>query len=162
MRKILLAGAAMLATTGMAMAVTTSGTQITLQTEVTRACSVVFDDTSTLALPSNGDESSGKGVTLACNFTDTSADITFASSFQGVKSTTVNPDAPNPFPYTMTYQHGASPIVALGDSSAPRTAPDVASVPGPAVTTGVFKAKLVNPILVAGTFSDTVTVSVAP
>lgn len=162
MRKILLAGAAMLATTGMAMAVSTSGTQITLQTQVNRACSVVFDDTSNLALPSNGDESTGKGVTLACNFTDTSADITFTSAFQGVKSTTPNLDAPNPFPYTMTYQHGASPVVALGDSTAARTASNVASVPGPSVTTGVFKAKLVNPITVAGTFEDTVTVSVSP
>jgi hypothetical protein len=157
MRKIILAGAAMLATTGVSFAQSTS---ITLETTVPRACSVAFADGSSLTVPADGTPSVGKTVNLSCNFVDTTADLTFTSTNLGVKDSSVGASLTAPQTYNISYAHNGGAAALLGNSTAPRIASSVLSSVG--TTTGVFTAQLVAPITTAGTFTDTVTVSVVP
>lgn len=160
MRKILLAGAAMLATTGLAMAVTTSGTSITVTTTVAKSCTVAFDDTSDLTLPADSNvTSAGKNITLTCNFTGSTADVTFDSLNNGVLDSG-NLDLPGAQPYKIFYGHDGNAATQIGTSALPATASNVASIAG--TKPGVFSAQLVSSINVAGNFSDTMSVSVVP
>lgn len=167
MRKILLAGAAMLATTGVAFAqpttpptTPTASTSITLQTIVPKTCTVAFADGSNLTVPADGSESAAKTVNLSCNFVGNTADLTFTSANGGVQDSSPGASLTTPQVYNIKYGQGTTTPTLIGDSTAPATATDVLSAVG--LTTGVFKAQLADGITTAGTFSDTVSVTVSP
>lgn len=167
MRKIFLAGAAMLATTGVAFAqpttpptTPTASTSITLQTIVPKTCTVAFADGSNLTVPADGTESAGKTVNLSCNFAGETADLTFTSTNLGVKDSSPGASLTAAQVYTIKYGQGTATPASIGTSATGGQATNVASTVG--TTTGVFTAQLVNPITTAGTFSDTVSVTVSP
>ena len=150
MRKILLAGAAMLATTGMAMAVVvvpTNTDSVSVSTTVAQACTVDITAT-TVTLPADATPSSAVPFTFTCNFTGTTAALTYTSSNGGAGSSA------NPY----------NIITAVGDDGVSTTPLTTGSLVTTALTAvpNSFTLQLQAPILVAGTYADTLTVSVAP
>lgn len=147
MRNILLAGAAMLATTSMAMAVAVTSDSVTVSTTVAESCSVNITAT-TVALPSDATASSAVPFTFECNYTGTTAALTYTSTNGGAGS------AANP--YNIVTLVGAD-----GTSAAPLVTSGLVTTALTPVNNS-FTLQLQAPILIAGTYSDTLTVSIAP
>ena len=145
MRKILLAGAAMLATTSMAMAAGTDS--VTVSTTVAESCSVSITAT-TVTLPADTTPSAVVPFTFTCNYTGSTAALTYTSTNGGAGSSA------NPYD-----------IITLvgddGDSTAPLVTSGLATTALNPVSNS-FQLQLQDPILIAGSYSDTLTVSVAP
>jgi uncharacterized protein involved in outer membrane biogenesis len=145
MRNILLAGAAMLATTSLAMAA--GSDSVAISTTVAESCSVNITAT-TVTLPADATPSSTVPFTFTCNYTGTSAALTYTSTNGGAGS--------NANPYNIITLVGND-----GTSAAPLITGSLATTALTPVNNS-FTLQLQTPILVAGTYSDTLTVSVAP
>jgi hypothetical protein len=153
MRKILLAGAAMLATTGMAMAVVVAPTNtdsVSISTNVAESCTVSITAT-TVTLPANATASAPTPFTFTCNYTGSTASLSYTSTNGGVK------DGAGP-----TYVYSITPALGLpGSSAGTLTTPALNST---ALTpmANSFVLQLQSEIQIAGNYSDTLTVTVSP
>lgn len=143
MRKILLASAAFIAATSYAVAA-----DVSITSTVAQDCSVTAD--AAAVLPSDGTVSAPVDFDFVCNFTGTVATLSFNSLNGGV-------------------QDGAGPVYAYnifsaqgnGDSTDFTTAaiPTVALTPIDSEFTMQLAA---GPILIAGNYSDTLTITISP
>jgi hypothetical protein len=150
MRKILLAGAAMLATTGMAMAL--GSDTITVSTTLAQACSVSITSTS-VTMPSDGNLSGSEAFSYQCNYASGTTTLTFDSGFNGVSAD----GGTTTFAYNITPSTGAA-----GTSAAPFNNTPVVNAVANAPSNASFTVDLLNPLAVAGTYTDTLTISIAP
>lgn len=162
MRKILLAGAAMLATTGMAMA--GNSEPIKISAFVTAKCTVAnpndigFTDDAPLNATVTGNFS------FSCNFAGSNSTgttplkVTFKSNEGGL----VNPaDTTGPKDYEFTY--GTNPLVTSASLASGDGAPYPETSSGPGETnTRTFLVRLKEELTVNGTYQDTINVTVAP
>lgn len=157
MRKILLAGAALLATTGMAMASDLEG--VAISALVTASCSLTDPADITFPTNSTNGATDTRSFSFSCNFAGNNGN-TLAVSFQSVNG---------------GLTHGADPVVRTYDleyglntavSSAAIKTVDV-DYPENSAAANVaelrsFKVTLTDSLPVAGTYADTLNVSVAP
>jgi opacity protein-like surface antigen len=146
MRKILLASAALALLGGNAMAA-----DVTVTTTVAQACSVSADPS--VILPANGSSVVG-AYSYQCNFTGSTADLTWSSANGGVDADGVGGDPAHD--YTIATSLGGS-----GSASAGLSETNVATTANTA-SPQTFTLALVAPIIVAGTYTDTLTVNIAP
>jgi hypothetical protein len=150
MRNILLAGAAMLVTTGMAMAA--GSDTITVKTTLDPSCSVSITN-ALVSLPADGNASVSQAFSYQCNYATGNATIEFDSTFDGVSAD----EGVTTFAYNITPSTGAA-----GTSLAAFT--NVAPV-NPTVNTptaATFTVDLVTPIVVAGVYEDVLEISITP
>lgn len=143
MRKVLLAGAALLATAGVAFAGSAS---VQVETEVPQVCGVQIA-AGPVDLPFNGDPVT-HGFQYRCNYTG-DADVSFTSLYGGVSSDSG----------ATAHNYSITSSLATGDAAAGAT-DTVAVVPGGVATD--FTLALVDPIILAGSYEDTLTITIAP
>ena len=161
MRKILLAGAAMLATTGMAMA--GNKEPIKISAFVTAKCTVA--DPADIGFTNDasvGDEATGE-FTFSCNFTGANGTgagalkIAFKSVGGGLSNSA---DTSGVKSYLFTYGSNP-PVTAANLQSLGAEYPELSSGPG-ATNLRNFNVELAQALTVAGTYSDTIDVTVSP
>ena len=148
MRKLLLASAA-IAVMGAGPAMALDSDTITIQSTLAQACQVDIANT-TAVMPANGSPSALEAFSFECNFGGEGATLSFASTFGGVS---------NGF---TTHVYNIVPSTGAPGTSAV-TFPNFPLIPLPNTPVNAsFTVDLVNPILVAGTYSDTLTISITP
>lgn len=162
MRKIFLAGAAMLATTGMAMA---AGEQsFTISAPVTAKCTVTDPANIGFNNDSAVDAEQEGTFSFSCNFAGTNGTGTGALKI-GFKSTNgglVNAaDSSGPKSYGFTYEENAEVTAATLGAGTGVTFNETSSAPG-AANERAFLVRLAQILPVAGTYSDTINVTVSP
>jgi hypothetical protein len=147
MRKIILAGAAMLATTGMAMAA--GSDTVTISSTLPQSCSVDIP-TATITL-SPTTTASSQNFTYRCNFgsEESTATLTFDSTSDGV----VGPGGE--IDYNITFGS------ATGTSNSALVASAPVSTPNTNISAS-FSVALASAPLVAGTYTDVLNVSISP
>ncbi len=146
MRNILLAGAAMLATTGMAMAVST-GDSVNITTTVAQACSVTISQAN-VSIPEGGSVTGN--YSFQCNFAGNTADVTWDSANDGVTDTV------NTYDYNITTSLGGVGLASTGLLESNQTLLANTAV------NATFELSLVPGPKVAGTYQDVLSVSIAP
>lgn len=146
MRKILLAGAAMLATTTVALAVV-PGDSVSITTTVAQACTVSISE-NTVAIPEGGSVTGN--YSFQCNFSGSTADVVWDSANDGVTDTV------NTYDYNITTSLGGVGLASTGLTESNRTT--VANTP----VNATFELSLVPGPKVAGTYLDVLSVSIAP
>jgi spore coat protein U-like protein len=165
MRKIILAGAAMLATTGMAMA---AGDSFTISAPVTAKCTVTKPGDINFNNDSTRDDEQTGSFSFSCNFAGTNGTGANALRlrFQSEKGGLVNPldssSVTNPKTYGFTYEGNTE--VLSSDATFKGTGfpyPET-SVAAGAVNNRDFVVRLEDELLIAGTYSDTINVTVSP
>jgi hypothetical protein len=157
MRNILLAGAALLATSGMAMAVVAPTSQsVGITASLAELCSIT--DPNDVSVPGTtiGSTSAPSNFDFSCNFAGAGAapvlQISFASANGGLKSGTEVVD------YSITY--GTSTITSAAAFAGAVPVAETTSAAN-AVNSRSFTVALTEDITVAGNYSDTVTVSIS-
>jgi spore coat protein U-like protein len=157
MRNILLAGAAMLATTGLAMAVVAPTSQnVGITASLAELCTIT--DPNDVAVPgtTSGSTSPAANFTFACNFAGAGAapvlQIAFSSANGGLTSGSETVD------YNINY--GAAIISSATAFVAPVQVAETTSGAN-ATNNRSFTVSLAEDITVAGSYSDTVTVSIS-
>ena len=155
MRIILLAGAAMLATTGMAMAA--GNFAVTINSTVPKSCTV-SNPTNTITLnAASGSNQSGQ-FTTNCNFSAADFTVNFKSTNGGVKNTVENVTKN----YTLGY--GGSDYNSstdLGTSTGKTITAAPGGTPGVAAVR-TFSIAFPEALTVGGDYTDTLTITVAP
>lgn len=146
MRKLLLATAAF-AIFGAGQALAAGSDSVTVTTIVQESCSVDIPGTN-VSLPADGSAAAAEAFSFTCNYTGSTAALTYTSLNLGVGS------AANP--YNIVPSVGASGTSGAAFSSGPLAT--TALTPVNATVT----LDLVNPILIAGTYNDTLTISILP
>lgn len=148
MRKILLAGAALLATTGMAMA--SGNALVQLSSTVTKNCTITSGGN--IALSTTGAAENGS-FTTDCNFSLANLTISMKSANGGLKNTDENVTVL----YDVIYNSQTK-------SSNTMTSPQAftAEPAGGAAVLRTFVVDLAGPLTVGGDYADTLTISVAP
>ncbi len=155
MRIILLAGAAMLATTGMAMAA--GDAAVTINSTVPKSCTV-SNATSTITLtPGSGSTQPG-AFTTTCNFSAADFTVNFKSANGGVRNSDEDVTKNYKLGYNAANYDAATELGAPGGKT-------VTSAPGgtpgtPAVRT--FSIAFPEALTVGGDYTDTLTITVAP
>ena len=151
MRKVLLATAAF-ALLGTGVAFASGSDSVLVTTTVPQSCTVDMESTD-VTLPSTGASSASTGFSYTCNFTGNVADVTIHSVNGGVDDDGAGGNAAHVYNITSTVGNGSSAadVVAL-------------DVPSTALTAmpQSFTLALQAPILVAGTYTDTLSISIAP
>jgi hypothetical protein len=142
MRKLLLATAALAVLGGPAMAATT-----TVTTTVPQSCTASIDPN--VSLPADASAVTGN-FSYTCNFTGNTADVTWKSTNGGVTDGATTHD------YSITSSIGGSGVASID-----HTESDVATTANVA-SPQTFTLQLLNPIIVAGTYTDTLAVTIAP
>jgi hypothetical protein len=150
MRKLLLATAAF-AVLGAGQALAAGSDSVTVTTTVAESCSVTIPGTN-VTLPADGNASAPEAFSFECNYTGETAQLTYASGFGGVSSDGGTTD----HVYNIVTSHGAD-----GDSATTFSSGVLATTALTPVAASVT-LDLVNPILVAGVYTDTLTISIAP
>jgi hypothetical protein len=155
MRKILLAGAAMLATTGMAMAAGTVG--VTINSSVPKACSVAESTTTITLAPGAGSNQPGSFKTT-CNFSAADFTVNFKSANKGVRNAVENVTKK----YTLGYNgSNYDSETDLGTSTGTTVTAAPGGTPGVEVTRN-FSVAFPSALDVGGDYTDTLTITVAP
>jgi len=149
MRKLLLAATA-LTIAGVGSALASGSDSITVTTFVPQSCTVSIASTN-VALPANGDATAPEAFSYTCNYGTGTADLTFSSGSGGVT------DGSTTYVYNITPSTGpagtsAAPVLNTSGVNATPNTPTAAS----------FTLDLVDPIVIAGTYTDTLTISIAP
>ena len=148
MRNILLAGAAMLATTGMAMAA--GDALVQLSSTVTKNCSI----TSGGNIPLNASGVAANGsFTTDCNFSLANLTISMKSTNGGLKNTDENVTVL----YDVIYNSQTKASNTITSAQAFTAEPA-----GGAAVVRNFVVDLQTPLTVGGNYADTLTISVAP
>jgi hypothetical protein len=154
MRKIILAGAAMLATTGMAMA--GGSAPVAINSTVPKACSVT-NATQTITLnPTSGSNRPGS-FTTTCNFSAADFTVNFKSANGGVTNTVEN--------VTKNYRLGYEDLEFDADSDLTGTGATVTAPPGGTPGDAIirnFSVAFPEALTVGGDYADTLTITVAP
>jgi len=148
MRKLLLASAALALVAGTANAA--DNDSVTVTTTVPQACNVSITETN-VALPADAVGTAVANFTYVCNFTDTTADLAWNSTNGGVTDgfTTHN--------YSIVSSLGGS-----GTAAAEPTDSNVATTANVASGPQTVTLQLLSPIIVAGTYTDTLAVTITP
>ena len=150
MRKLLLATAA-LALAGAGVAFASGSAQVTINSSLDASCSV-SDATTTLTL--SGTVAQTGHFTTTCNFSAADLHVQFQSDKGGVYNSVENVTAP----YTLTYNAGAhdsSTLTGAGvtiDHASGSTSPVIRD----------YDVALNAPLSVAGSYADTLTITVTP
>jgi hypothetical protein len=149
MRNLLLATAALaMACAGHALA--SGRSSITVTTTVPQSCTVNIPGTN-VTLPADGSAAAAEPFTFSCNFTGSDAQLSYVSTKGGVE------DGAGPiYPYNVVPALGNS-----GTSSANFSSGPLATTALTPVNTS-FTLDLVGDIQVAGSYTDTLTISIAP
>jgi spore coat protein U-like protein len=162
MRKIILAGAAMLATTGMAMAA--GSESFTVSALVTAKCTVTDPANINFNNDSAVNDNQTGTFSFSCNFAGTNG--TGAGALKiGFKSTSgglVN-DADSSGPKSYGFKYGASDEVTAATLAAGTGVdyPETSSAAG-VPNNRSFVVRLAQALPVAGTYTDTINVTVSP
>lgn len=146
MRKLLLATTAF-AVLGAGQALASGNDSVTVTTIVNESCSVSIPGTN-VSLPADGSAATAEAFSFTCNYTGSTAALTYTSLNGGVGSSAN--------PYNIVPSVGASGVSNATFSSGPLAT--TALTPVNATVT----LDLVNPILIAGTYNDTLTISILP
>jgi len=152
MRKLLLGSTALVMLAAPAFALDSD--TITVTTQLDQACSVDVAGTD-VALPADGSPSAIVPFTYECNYGGEAAvaTVTYDSGFDGVSADAgVTDHVYNIVPTTGGSGTSAVPLV---NAAAPVTAPNTTQ-------NASFQLDLVAPIVVAGTYTDVLTISIAP
>lgn len=152
MRKILLAGAAMLATTGMAMAA--GSATVTLESTVPNVCTI--GSTIAPVVFGEGDTSKVGSFTTNCNFSLANISVSFKSANGGLLNAAEEVKAP----YNLTYSGVTKAAADITDSTLFIAEP--AGTPRNSPKTRNFTVALSGALTVGGTYSDTLTINVTP
>ena len=151
MRKIILAGAAMLATTGMAMAA--EGT-VELTGSVPLECKI---GASIAKVAFEEDDTSKVGsFTTNCNYSNASMTVSFKSDNGGL----LNEDEEVLAPYVLSYGTVDKESGDILETTEFVTEP--AGIPRNANKTRNFTVTLVDPLTVGGEYEDIITITVTP
>ena len=155
MRKILLASAVAVLGAGSAMAA--GSNQTTISVTVLQNCSITDPADITLSGPAIGNGGSS-GFDFSCNFGGSGTPLPLKIGFQSQ-----NGGVNNPSDATRTYDstYNATVIPAASAVGSPVLVADTSSGPA-AVNSRTFSVALTENLLIAGTYSDVLTVSVAP
>jgi hypothetical protein len=148
MRNILLAGAALLATTGMAMA--SGDALVQLSSTVVKNCTITSGGNialSTTGAPENG------SFTTDCNFSLANLTISMTSANGGLKNTDENVTVPYDVIYNSQTKLSSTLTTAQAFTAEPA---------GGAAVVRNFVVDLATPLTVGGSYADTLTISVAP
>ncbi len=153
MRKILLAGAAMLATTSLAMAADSANVELT--STVAKSCSIT----------SGGDINVGTTIapqagtfTTSCNFSAANLTISMQSEFGGLKNAVEGVTVP----YDVAYDSQTKASGTITAAALPAARAFTPQAAGGASVLRNFTVALQSALTVGGDYEDTLTISVAP
>jgi len=153
MRNILLAGAAMLATTSLAMAAGSADVELT--STVTKSCGItsggnIVVGTTTAAQPGT--------FTTSCNFTAANLTISMQSEFGGLKNAAENVTVA----YDVAYNSQTKASSTITSAALPAARAFTPQAAGGASVLRNFTVALQAALTVGGDYEDTLTISVAP
>ncbi|MCE9523490.1 MAG: hypothetical protein K8S25_13790 [Alphaproteobacteria bacterium] len=153
MRNLLLASAAV-AIMGVGPAMAAGSDSVTVTTFLAQSCSVSIPGTD-VALPPGGGLSLATSFSYQCNYGGEAAvaTVTYDSGYDGVSDDLgVTDHEYNIIPSFGSSGTSAAPLInAAAAVTAPNSPQNVS-----------FQLSLVTPIIVAGTYTDTLTISIAP